>query len=347
MGTKRIVFLSLWLLVVLWAIFYKKPEQKNALKISTWSNYYPEETLKKFTEETGIPVELSYISSNEELLAKFRAGATGFDIIQPSDYMVGQMKKMGILLELDPIQLPNLKHLGEYYKQLPYDSGFKYSVPFTWGTTGIAVNTKKVPITHDEVSWKLLFQNPDPHKTSFLDDMREVFTAALLSMNKKITDKNVKDLQEAQSIIAKAKKQILTFTSEPKPLLLKGEVWIAHIYSCDGLQVQKENPDIKYFIPKEGAVLWTDNFAIPKTSQKIREAHIFINYFLDPKNSERVFSQNKLSTPNYTALSQLPPSEKNNPHQYPESKTYEKLFFLNGLEPILTTLNKLWTELKT
>ncbi len=355
MGYSRVIGLVVGLAAVLGGVFYLKGKSQNAstassnepLRILTWSNYYPEPLLKEFTAKTGIKVELSYMSSNEELFAKLRAGATGFDLIQPSDYMVHRLIKLEMVKPMDHRQLPNLTHIDDYYKNAAYDSGLHYSVPFTWGTTGIAVNTAKVKVPAEGISWKFLFQSPDPKHTSLLDDMRELFGAYFLTQGKSLNSSDKATMSEAVQGLGKIKNSVLTFNSEPKALLLKGEVSIAHIFSCDANQASKENPAIRYFIPKEGGTIWTDNFAIPKSAKQVEGAHAFINFFLEPTNAIRLIRENQLATPNKTVKAMLTPEESGDPNIYPTQEVLKKLEFFQDLGETLPEMNRFWTELKS
>ncbi len=347
MDTQKLVTIVLALVLGVGAVFFwRNRAQTPVLRVVSWSNYFPDESIQKFTQETGIRVELSYISSNEELFAKLKAGATGFDVIQPSDYMVRQMVALGMLLPLDASRLPNIQHLDGYYRSLPYDPGFKHSVPFNWGTTGIAINTEKVAVG-ESVGWDLIFQSPDPKHTALLDDMREVFAAAFRQKGKSVNATDQPSLDEARALIADARGRILMFTSEPKPLLLNGELNIAHIYSCDGLQAAAENPKIKFFIPKDGGVIWTDNLAIPKTSRRADDAHRFVDFFLDPENAVAVVKDKWLASPNSSVLARLPPEQLQNRSLYPGPEVRQTLTFLDNIGETLETLNRLWTELKS
>lgn len=347
MGIQKLVALAFGLALTVGGIFYfKNSSEVRVLRVVTWSNYFPEETIQKFSQTTGIRVELSYISSNEELLAKLKAGATGFDVIQPSDYMVRQMISLGMLYPLDHTHLPQLAHLDSSYAKLPYDPGFTHSVPFNWGTTGIAINTEKV-MAGDSVSWNLIFDSPDPKRTALLDDMREVFAAAFRTRGKSVNTTDPTSLEEAKVLIGEVKNRILMFTSEPKPLLLNGELNIAHIYSCDGLQASAENPKIRFYVPKEGGIIWTDNLAIPKTSIRIADAHRFIDFFLDPENALSVVKDKWLATPNKTVLAKLPEDQAKNTSLYPPSSVLATLAFLDDIGETLSQLSRIWTEIKS
>lgn len=355
MGAKKITGLVALFAIVLGGIFVlgragsrgASAPKETVLRVYTWSNYFPDEVIQEFTKRTGLKVEFTYMSSNEELLAKLKAGASGFDIIQPSDYMVRQMIRIGMLTPLDKTKLSNLTHLEDEWKDLPYDPGGKFTVPFTWGTTGIAVNTEKVKVPADGVSWKLLLESPDPKHTSALDDMREVFAAVLKSRGRSINETDPKILDEARKDIGELKNRILMFNSEPKAFVLKEELTISHIFSCDAAQAHKENPKVQFFIPKEGGTRWTDNFAIPATSQNVAGAHQFINFVLDPDIALSIVREKLLATPNKTARAKLSQDEKSDPAVYPSPEVLQRMQYLDDLGETLQVVSRMWTELKS
>lgn len=349
MGTQRIIGFFVFLAALIGGIVFLrgKAAETNVLRICTWSNYFPDTSLEAFTQKTGIRVELTYISSNEELYAKLKAGATGFDIIQPSDYITRRLIALSMLAPLDSRLLPNLSNIDPYYFNLPYDPGLKFSVPFTFGTTGIAVNTKRLSVPEGEISWRFLLDSPDPHHTSLLDDMREVFSAFLFYKGLSPNTRDLGSLELVKSAISSTKDRVLMFTSEPKALLLKEELYLAHIFSVDAIQAHRDNPDIQYYIPKEGGIIWTDNFAIPATSTRIEEAHQFINFFLEPNNNLKVVEENWLATPNLTSRKMLPEKVQKNPHLYPPPAVLQRLSFLEELGEVLPKLSRMWTELKS
>lgn len=349
MGSQRIIGLVLAIALVAGGMLFirQKASNKKTLRVCAWSHYFPEATLAEFTAKTGIPVELSFISSNEELFSKMRAGATGYDIIQPSDYMIRQMIRLEMLSPMELQALPNLTHLEDYFRNLPYDPGLKFSIPFNAGTTGIAINTEKIKVPEEGVSWAMLYNSPDPKHTSLLDDMREVFTGVLLLQGKSINTTDLTTLQNAKNEIEKVKSRILMFSSEPLPLLTKQEVYIAHAFSEDAVQANVQDPRIKYFIPNEGATRWTDNFAIPKSAGNVQEAHVFINYFLDPDQAYKMIMDEHLALPNKTAKARLPENIRGDKYRFPTPEVAKRLYFLEDIGDTMTVLTRLWTELKS
>ncbi len=348
MGIKRLAILGVVIAAVVSGfIFSRGKGAETKLRICTWSNYFPDSVLETFTKQTGIPVEISYMSSNEELFAKMKAGATGYDIIQPSDYMVRQLVQAKMLQPLDHKSLSNLTHLDPFYSNLPYDPNMGHSVPLTWGTTGISVNTTKVKIPDSGVTWKWFLEEADLRRGSLLDDMREVFASFFLSRGLSINLKDEPSLKLAKSEISRVKARILMFTSEPKALLQKEEIYVAQIFSTDGVALQASNPAIQYFIPKEGATLWTDNFAVPVSSRQTARAHAFIDFFLNPDNALVVVEANHLATPNKAVKARLSAEELNNPNQYPPPATMKRLQLLEDLGEQMNFVSRMWTELKS
>lgn len=347
---KRVIALAgILILFVSAIIFFRNQEDDSkVLRVVTWSGYYPDSILADFTKKTGIQVEVSYISSNEELLAKIKAGARGFDIIQPSDYMIEQMTRLNMLKPLDKKLLTNLKHVEDYYFHLSYDPGLVFTIPFVRGTTGILINTERVRLPKGEITWDFLFNSPDPRHTSLLDDMREVFSAVLYWQGQDPNCQDPKILSEVAKEIARVKSKIALFSSEPQTLLMRGDVTVAHAFSTHGLQIALDYPHIKYFLPKGGNSVWTDNFAIPIGSRKMLEAHQFINYFLDPDNALSLVQANHLATPNRSAKARLPASIQQDILLYPTDEQLREMTFLHILDDDgLAAMIRLWTEVKS
>ena len=343
------IFGVIGILVIGGVMFMKqRAASRPALQLYTWSNYFPEDLIKEFTQSTGLEVEVSYFSSNEELFAKMVAGATGYDIIVPSDYMVSRLIVREMLQPLDAAAIPNLKLVDDFFRNLPFDKGLKHSAPFGRGHTGIIVNTEKVSVPSGEVSWDILLNSPNPKHTSFLDDVREVFALGLMSKGMLANSHSPEELRLVSGVLQKAKKQIALFSSEPVPLLLKGELNISHAFSTHAVQVEAESKAFKFFYPKEGAVVWTDNFAIPKGAKHAKEAHQFINFFLEPARAAKTAATSGLASPSRAAWELLPAELKNNPILYPDAETSKRLQFLDDLGgEHLMLINRLWTEMKS
>ena len=181
------------------------PRGERVVNLAIWSNYLAPELLVEFQRRTGIKVQISNYSSNEELLAKLQAGASGYDLALPTDYMMFAMIKLGLLTPIDFTQLPNAKNLDKKFYGKSYDPKNEYSVPYDWGTTGIAIN--RALYTGTVSSWNELFEKPDlAGRFSLLDDAREVIGAALKSKNYSLNSKSPEELAQAKELLVKIKK---------------------------------------------------------------------------------------------------------------------------------------------
>ena len=278
------------------------------LNLYAWSEYIPQALLENFQAETGIQVHYDTYSSNEELMAKLQAGASGYDVIIPSDYMVDIMVKQGLLEELDLAQIPNFANISEELKNPDFDPGNKYSIPYQWGTVGIVVDTEKVtrPIT----SWNDLWDPEFRGRVVLLDDVREVLGMVLLSLG---YDKNSTDpgqLEEAKAKLLELMPNVRLFDSDsPKTALLSGEVWLGQTWNGEAAIAHSENPSIDYVCPVEGCGLWYDNLAIPKQAPHKDAALAFINFVLEPEQSIEITKEFPYSTPNQAALNLMKTEE--------------------------------------
>ncbi|MBI4926014.1 MAG: spermidine/putrescine ABC transporter substrate-binding protein, partial [Bdellovibrio sp.] len=205
-----------------------------------WSNYVSPELLARFEKQSKIKVQVSNYASNEELLAKLQAGATGYDVAVPSDYMVFAMSKLGLLHELEPGALSNFKNIDAKFLKKSFDPQNRVSVPYDWGTTGIAVNRKLY--SGELKGWKNVFHNPKlKGKFTLLDDVRETIGASLKCLGKSLNTKNTEDLTKAKTMLLKIRDELKGFTSEPMMPLVQSETAVAHAYMSDALQARNKS----------------------------------------------------------------------------------------------------------
>src|SRR5262245_24601080 len=153
------------------------PEKK--LLLAIWSNYMPAEVLQGFEKEQGCRVEVPWnYSSNDELLAKLQTKASGFDVVVPSDLVLRLLSEQGLLEKIDPAKVPNLKNLDPYFRRRTADLKEEWSVPYTWGTVGIAWRADKVKGEID--SWSVFGTDLGKGNTFLLEDARDAIAAALV-----------------------------------------------------------------------------------------------------------------------------------------------------------------------
>jgi spermidine/putrescine transport system substrate-binding protein len=316
---------------------------KKTFHLYAMSDYFPVAVIAKFEKDNNCEVRYDNFSSNEELLAKLQAGATGYDVIVPSDYMVHALIAGKLILELDKTKIPNLRNLGKDFTQVPFDPGSKYSVAYTWGTTGIVYNSKFIKV--ELTSWNSLFDKEYAGHISLLDDEREVLGAMLQKLGYSVNTSDKGELIAAQKALIDLKPHVRLFASDPKQHLLSGDIWIAQIYSGDAEQVIKTNPELKYFVPKEGGVIWIDTLAIPTKASNPELAYAFINTILDPAVDAITTNQLSYSSPN-VAAEPLILNEKLRASYLRKIKV-GRLEFLKDLGAEGEKWDQLWTEAKS
>lgn len=324
----------------------KTASNPKEVNLAIWTNYVSPELLAKFEKQTGIKVLVSNYSSNEELLAKIQAGAEGYDVAVPSDYMVLVMNNLGLLTPIDKSKITRMgeldpKVLGKYY-----DPKNEISLPFSWGTTGIAYNQKfvKKPIR----SYKDLFESKEvAGKFTLLDDVREALGAALKLQSITLNTRANADLEKAKKVLLSIKKDIKGFTSETAAGLTNGEMLAAQAYSVDAmLASSRTNGAIKYVIPEEGCTLWVENLVIPKGSKNVEAAHKLIDFLLSEEvGVER--AKTLFSAPsNRNSIAKLPEALQKNPGIFPDSNTLARCEILEDLGDGLAVWDRTWTEVK-
>ena len=283
------------------------------LQLYNWSEYIDPALLTGFEEEFGVTLTETTYDSNEAMLASLQAGVV-YDVIVPSDYMVGIMIAQGLLSEINTTAVPNMANLAERFTELPYDPGPVYSAAYQYGTTGLGVNTALVG-TDFPHSWSLIF---DPALTttfdaevSVLNDPRETMGAALEYLGYSLNDTDLEHLQEAADVITAAKEGIAAFDSDQyDEQLANGEVAVSHGYSGNMITgfADAANPDdFVYILPEEGATLWIDNMVVPTSAEHPCTAMTFINYILDAENGAALTNYNYYGSPNAAAMEFIEP----------------------------------------
>lgn len=319
---------------------------KRTVSLGIWANYLASEMVTEFEKQTGIQVLISNYSSNEELLAKLQAGASGYDLVVPSDYMVTAMWRTGLLLPLNYAKIRNMGALDPRYMRRNYDPNNKYSVPYDWGTTGIAVNRS---LYKGEIKgWKDLFTKTDlKGKFSILDDVREALGAALKSLGYSLNSKNPAELEKAKKVLLAAKARAKAFNSDTLATLRDGEVSVAHAYVSDSLQARKATEGkVDYLVPVEGGTIWVDNLVIPMTAKNVEEAYALLNFLLEAKTGAATVQAVFVAPASAGAIALLPPELKENQSLFPPAAVLEKCEMIEDLGEALPLWDRMWTEVK-
>ncbi|RHK42227.1 spermidine/putrescine ABC transporter substrate-binding protein [Anaerobutyricum hallii] len=317
------------------------------MNIFIWTEYVPDSVIQKFEKETGIKVNVSTYSSNEDMLAKVKSESEGtYDIIQPSDYMVEQMSSQGMLEELKTDELKNLSNIGESYLNPSYDPGNKYSVPYQGGVAGIAVNTSKVK--KNITSYADLFDSSLKNSIVALDDYRAVIGMTARSMGYSMNETDPAILSKIQDKLLTLKNNVKLYDSDsPKSALISGDCTVGYVWSAEIALAMEENPDIKVVYPKEGAYLFMDNWAIPKGAKNYDNAIKFIDFMLDSENAQMVLEEFPYLSPNTKAVEAMGEDYAKNEAKNPPEEVIKNGEYVKNLDAdTLKTYDEMWTKLK-
>lgn len=322
------------------------PSNQKVVNLAIWGSYLSPEMTEKFQKDSGIKLNISNYASNEELLAKVQAGASGIDVAVPSDYMVSIMIKLDLLEPLDRAKITNFSHLNSDLLKQPFDVENKFSVPYSWSTAGIAVNRDL--FKGSIKSWKDLFNNPAvAGKVSMLDDVREVTAAALKSHGFSVNSTNPAELKQAEDTLMKMKSKVKMFSSDTADALVKKEIAIAQSYSTDALQAAAQNKAIEYILPEEGGTRSIDTIVILKGSQHKEAAHALVNFMLSPEVNVKFVKTIWGGPVLKETRDQLPAEMKANTALFPAAVQIGKFEPLIDLGEQTRMYDELWTKIKT
>jgi spermidine/putrescine transport system substrate-binding protein len=268
-------------------------------------------------------------------------------VIFPADYMVRIMVSENILEPLNFQNIPNQKNLDARFINQTFDPGNKYSLPYQWGTMGIGYNLKA---TKGEInSWAAMFDPKYTGKIAWQDDARYTFAAVLMYLGFDPNTTNPEEINKARDLLIKSNNIIAAFVPDTGQALLdQGEVNVTMEWSGDLFQVMKENPNLRYAIPKEGTIVFSDNMAIPKGAPHKELAEKFINFVLQPEVGAQISNFTHYGSPNKAAIDQglIDPKDLNNPQIYPSAEVFGKMKFLQDVGKATALYDRAWTEVK-
>ena len=290
------------------------------LNLYIWSDYLAADTLSNFEKQTGIKVNVAYFDTNETLETKLLAGSSGYDVVVPTASYFERQIKAGVYQTLDKSKLPNLKNMDPQLMLLVamHDPNNAHGLIYLWGTNGLGYNEKmiKAILPNEPLdSWKLIFDPAYASKLakcgiSILDSPAEVLRAVYNYLGKDPNSQKAEDLVAAEAVLLKIRPYIRNInSSEYIEALANGDLCLSLGYSGDVLQSRdraheaNKGIEVKYFVPKEGTILWFDMLAVPKDAPHSDSAYAFLNYVMQPEvmasisNFKRFANANAASTP--------------------------------------------------
>ena len=255
----------------------------DTLKLYTWGEYTGENLIENFEEEYDCRVIVEYFDSNEMMYTKVTAGDS-YDVLIPSDYMIERLIGEGYLQELNKEVMPNIEAVASDCRGLDYDPENKYSIPYFWGSVGIVYNKNHVALEDlEREGWNILQDTKYAGQIYLYDSERDAFMMALKALGYSMNTTDEKEIQAAYDWLCQVHKTMkpVYVTDEIIDNMINGVKDIGIVYSGDASYILSENPDMGFYMPKQGTNIWSDGMVIPKNASNPELANQFINYVLD------------------------------------------------------------------
>ena len=339
-------------------------DEAKILRLYNWADYFAEDTLANFTEETGIRVIYDVMEGSETLEAKMMSGNSGYDLIFPGDTVAERLMRAGALQKLVPEKLEHLADIepGLRNLQTQYPYSRHATVPYTWGSIGITYNAAAInkrlanaPVS----SLDLLFKPENAAKfadcgISMIDSPDEVLAVVLNYLGRSPRSAEPADLKAASELLGSIKPYIRKFQSQPVTDLVNGDLCLSLGYSGDVTQAQRtasaagKSMDFQYRIPREGTTVWMDTMAIPADARHPEHAYAFINFVMRPANMAAISNFTGYPTSSAKARPLVDADMRNNPDIYVDEAAYARLIPGKDIpQRDMRARMRAWTTFKT
>ncbi|MES2846975.1 MAG: extracellular solute-binding protein [Pseudomonadota bacterium] len=261
---------------------------EGTLNLFNWGNYTSPELLAKFEAETGIKVTVTDYDSNDTALAKIEAGGHGFDLVVPSANYIPIFKEKGLIVELDQSKLANFGNIAPEWKDVPWDPGRAYSIPWQWGSTGIAVNTS---VYKGDINTSAVFLEVPEElkgKINVVPEMNDIVNLAIFYVGGDACTEDTEVLKKARDVLLAAKPDWISMDYGATEKLSNND-WAASVnWNGSTMRARLANPDVAYGYPKEGYPLFMDSAALLADAQNVDEAYTFLDFIMVPENAAMI-----------------------------------------------------------
>ncbi len=312
------------------------------LNVYNWSDYVAPETIPNFEREFGIEVRYGTYENNQEMLAKVMSGNSGWDIVFPSNDFIGPMRQMGLLATLRTGLLPNLDNLDADFRHPPWDPRLQWSVPYMWGVTGIAYQSRLDPAPR---RWRDLWDPRLAGKITMLDDPSDVLGAALKMLGYSMNSGDPAELDRAKRELIAQKRLLRAYVNaEVRDQLVAGDVAAAQAWAVTAAQAIQTAPGkLAFAFPAEGFARFADTMAILRESRRQEAAHRFIDYMLRQDVAERIVMAEQTATANGKSR-----ALRENQVLYPPAEILARAEWEEAFSAETSRLrNRVWTEIKS
>ena len=328
-------------------------DDRLTLNVYNWGLYISDgsdesvNVLSAFEDLTGIKVNYTTFDANESLYAKMKSGGASYDVIFPSDYMVGKMMSEGMLAPLDYGNIPNMANIGQEYCGWDFDPDNTYSVPYMWGTTGIVYNTTMVDTP--PTSWADLWDVAYTGNVLMFNNSRDAYAIAAKKLGMSLNPKTPEEVATVMKELTAQKSVVQAYVmDEIFDKMEGGEAALAPYYAGDAVTMIEDNPDLAFVSPSEGVNFFVDSCCVPATSKHKEAAELFINYLCEPSVGYQNCDYIGYSTPITAVWEMLDDSLKYSPIAYPDAGVMDKAEVFTTLpDAVNSALDQQWSEMKS
>lgn len=316
------------------------------LHLYNWGEYINPEVIDRFAKEYDVKVSLDTYSTNEEMLAKIQAGATGYDLIWPSVHMNDIMLQLGLLEKTDINKSPGFENIDPGALRSTQDPNAEYCLPYAWGPVGIFYNRDVVG--KDLTSWKDFFEwaAANPGKITLLDDLRETLGIGLIVNGKSVNSRDPEEVKAAEEYILQQKPNVAAFRYDVMPLVESGDIGAAHYYVGAVLNVNRNPKSLGFVIPSEGATMYQENICMLTSAPNKENAKLFMEFMMRPEISALNTTMLTNGSVNLKAVDLLPAELKDNPSINPPAEVRAKLQIFEDLGQDLRIYDRAWSRIK-
>jgi spermidine/putrescine transport system substrate-binding protein len=321
--------------------------EEKILNVYVWSEYVPDHIIQQFERETGIRINHSTYLNNESLYAKLEGNPEApYDIIMPSSYFINRMRTHGLIQPIDLRKITNKRHLNPLLLGREHDPDNQYSLPYLWHSTGIVLNTR-YHTPGSIKSWSDLWKPSYKGQLFLLDDAREIFSMALLTLGESVNTQKTEMIEHAYQTLRRLVPNVRLFNADgQQTIYLDEDITVGMAWSAEIYRAHLENPHLSWVYPREGFIISLDTIAIPKGAKHIENAHTFINFICRPDIAKELSLFTGFSSPNIGALSLMPDEVRHNPILYPDQDMMQKGFLLMDVDKSVAIYEKYYELLK-
>lgn len=296
------------------------PTEPVKLIYRDWEGAMPQAVLDAFAQEYGIQVEYIPYVAQEDAIVEMQAGKI-FDVVVLENQLIPSAVEDGLLADINYQNVPNFKNISANFRDLAYDPGNRHSVPYSWGTTGLAVATEEIdsPIQ----AWADIWMGAEDHMFVGWNIERYMVGMALKSLGYSINSEDPQELESALERLLELKPRLILVDWESQvtsKYILNAEAVYGMGQADDVVAGEEAKIKIQYILPSEVAILWGDNWTISSNSAHKEEAEKLINFLLRPEVAAQIINETYYWLPNDAALPLVEPELRDNEAIFPSTQ---------------------------